>query len=184
VICGICSISDHELNIEITTSAPRCLEFFYFDAGGGHRSAATALRHVIAERFPHWRVEMVNLQDLLKSVDPVSRLTKIPSQNVYNALLKQGWTYGSVAMLRGLQEGINLYAPSNGSYITTALAAHPARSRGLPDSQFQWRYVPGATARSSRCALCHRNDGSRRLSTAFLAGKAGSVRYLWKRQSR
>jgi UDP-N-acetylglucosamine:LPS N-acetylglucosamine transferase len=95
----------------MTTSAPRFLEFFYFDAGGGHRSAATALRHVIAERFPHWRVEMVNLQDLLKPVDPVFRLTKIPSQNVYNALLKRGWTYGSVAMLRGLQKGIKLYAP-------------------------------------------------------------------------
>jgi phospholipase C len=47
VICGICSISDHELNIEMTTSPPHCLEFFYFDAGGGHRSAATALRHRI-----------------------------------------------------------------------------------------------------------------------------------------
>ena len=54
---------------------------------------------------------MVNLQDPLKPVDFVFRLTKIPTQNVYNGLIKQGWTYGSVAMLRGLQKDIKWYAP-------------------------------------------------------------------------
>jgi 1,2-diacylglycerol 3-beta-galactosyltransferase len=95
----------------MTGSDSRVLEFFYFDAGGGHRSAATALRQVIADRFPHWRVEMVNLQELLRPVDPLFRWTGIPSQDFYNGVLKRGWTYGSLAMLRGLQKGIKAYAP-------------------------------------------------------------------------
>ncbi len=86
------------------------LEFFYFDAGGGHRSAATALQNVIAERFPNWRIEMINLQELLQPIDPMFRVTGIPSQDVYNTMIKRGWTYGSHAMLRGLQQGIKLCA--------------------------------------------------------------------------
>jgi 1,2-diacylglycerol 3-beta-galactosyltransferase len=95
----------------MTRSDSRRLEFFYFDAGGGHRSAATALRQVIADRFPHWDVAMVNLQELLQPVDPLFRWTRIASQDLYNGVLKRGWTYGSLAMLRGLQKGIKAYAP-------------------------------------------------------------------------
>jgi hypothetical protein len=97
--------------VTVSAAAARSLQFFYFDAGGGHRSAATALRQVIAVRFPYWHVEMVNLQDLLHPVDPLFRLTRIPSQNVYNGLLKRGWTFGSLGMLRGLQKGVKFYAP-------------------------------------------------------------------------
>ena len=79
----------------MTSSDPRVLEFFYFDAGGGHRSAATALRQVIADRLPHWRVEMVNLQELLQPVDPLFRWTKIQSQNLYNGVVKRGWKRAS-----------------------------------------------------------------------------------------
>jgi hypothetical protein len=35
--------------VRVAGAAARSLQFFYFDAGGGHRSAATALRQVIAE---------------------------------------------------------------------------------------------------------------------------------------
>ena len=108
----------------MTASNSRFLEFFYFDAGGGHRSAATALQGVIAERFPDWRVEMVNLQELLAPIDPVAQWAEkmrsrkkaksgkaFHSEDIYNALLKRGWTHGSHAMLRGLQKGIQLLAP-------------------------------------------------------------------------
>ena len=90
----------------------RWLELFYFEAGGGHRSAAMALRDVITERYPHWYVDLVNLQELLKPVDPVSRLTKrkVLSQNVYNGYLKTGLTYGSGIFLRALQKGIQSHA--------------------------------------------------------------------------
>jgi UDP-N-acetylglucosamine:LPS N-acetylglucosamine transferase len=94
------------------TPAPRTLEFFFFDAGGGHRSAALALKEVIAERYPAWRIELVNLQEILGPVDMFQKVTGLQSQDFYNAILKRGWTYGSKAMLRTLQRGIRYYSPS------------------------------------------------------------------------
>jgi 1,2-diacylglycerol 3-beta-galactosyltransferase len=100
------------------------LEFFYFDAGGGHRSAALALREVMAERFPGWRIELVNLQELLSPIDPVALLTekmkskkkvssgkKFQSEDIYNGMLKRGWTYGFFMLLRGLQNRIRALTP-------------------------------------------------------------------------
>jgi 1,2-diacylglycerol 3-beta-galactosyltransferase len=94
------------------TSDRRTLEFFFFDAGGGHRSAAMALTEVIAERYPGWTVELVNLQELLRPVDMFEKVTGLQSQDFYNAILKRGWTFGSLAMLRTLQRGIRMYSPS------------------------------------------------------------------------
>jgi UDP-N-acetylglucosamine:LPS N-acetylglucosamine transferase len=92
--------------------APRTLEFFFFDAGGGHRAAAIALSEVIAEQYPGWRISLVNLQELLDPVDMFRRVTGTPSQDFYNAILKRGWTFGSQAMLRTLQRAIRFYTPN------------------------------------------------------------------------
>jgi UDP-N-acetylglucosamine:LPS N-acetylglucosamine transferase len=92
------------------TSDRRTLEFFFFDAGGGHRSAAMALSEVIAERYPGWEIRLVNLQEILGPVDMFQRVTGLQSQDFYNAILKRGWTFGSLAMLRTLQRGIRYYA--------------------------------------------------------------------------
>ncbi len=91
-------------------SAPKTLEMVFFDAGGGHRSAATALSAVIAERYPEWRIDLVNLQEVLEPVDLFHKVTGHQSQTFYNGILKRGWTYGSLTMLRGLQRGISLYS--------------------------------------------------------------------------
>ena len=88
------------------------LELFFFDAGGGHRAAAIALKEVIADQYPGWRIELVNLQELLDPVDMFRRVTGTPSQDFYNAILKRGWTFGSKAMLRTLQRGIRFYTPN------------------------------------------------------------------------
>jgi 1,2-diacylglycerol 3-beta-galactosyltransferase len=88
------------------------VELFFFDAGGGHRSAATALLQVMAQTHPHWQVSIVNLQELLQTVDPVNRFSKYQSQDIYNAILKRGWTQASEPLLRGLQQGIRLLAPA------------------------------------------------------------------------
>lgn len=90
----------------------RTLEFFFFDAGGGHRSAAMALKDVIAERYPGWTIRLVNLQEILGPVDMFQKVTGLQSQDFYNAILKRGWTFGSLTMLRTLQRGIRLYSPS------------------------------------------------------------------------
>lgn len=95
----------------MVNSQSSVVELFYFDAGGGHRSAALALQSVMAERYPGMAVRLVNLQDLLQPIDPVYAVSRYQSQDLYNAMLKHGWTYGSLAMLRGLQQGIRLMGP-------------------------------------------------------------------------
>jgi 1,2-diacylglycerol 3-beta-galactosyltransferase len=83
------------------------VEFIYFDAGGGHRAAATALRSVTQELLA-WDIHLMNLQELLDSIDPVLKLTGLRLQDLYNGLLKKGWTWGSGFGLRVLQAAIRL----------------------------------------------------------------------------
>ena len=87
------------------------LEFVFFDAGGGHRSAATALASVIESQQHPWQVHLMNLQEVLDSLDITRRLTGIRIQDVYNAMLKSGWTLGSTQLMRVLQGFIRLYHP-------------------------------------------------------------------------
>ncbi|MDE2029565.1 MAG: galactosyldiacylglycerol synthase [Alphaproteobacteria bacterium] len=89
----------------------RRVQLVFFDAGGGHRAATEALKESLAERKPSWRVEVVNLQEVLKSADPLYIMTGVPAQDFYNAALKMGLTYGSRPFLRGLQAVIKLCAP-------------------------------------------------------------------------
>jgi 1,2-diacylglycerol 3-beta-galactosyltransferase len=87
------------------------VEFVYFDAGGGHRAAATALR-IVTEQQLQWDVRLMNLQELLDSIDPVLKLSGLRLQDLYNLLLKRGWTWGSAFGLRVLQAAIRLYHPN------------------------------------------------------------------------
>lgn len=87
------------------------VEFLYFNAGGGHRTAANALLNAIGQARLDWQVELVQLQELLQSLDPVYQLTTFPSEEIYNAALKRGWTYASKPFLRVLQKGISIEAP-------------------------------------------------------------------------
>jgi len=87
------------------------LEFVFFDAGGGHRSAATALASVIQNQERPWQVQLMNLQEVLDSLDITRRLTGIRIQDVYNSMLKSGWTLGSPQLMRVLQGFIRFYHP-------------------------------------------------------------------------
>jgi UDP-N-acetylglucosamine:LPS N-acetylglucosamine transferase len=88
------------------------LDFVFFDAGGGHRSAATALAEVIARQGRPWEIRMVNLQEQLDALDIVRRLTGIRLQDVYNLLLKKGWTLGSAQLLKVLHLAIRVSQPA------------------------------------------------------------------------
>jgi len=88
------------------------LDFIYFDAGGGHRSAAMALQQVIAQQGRPWKIRMVNLQEQLDNLDIFRRITGIRLQDYYNLLLKKGWTLGSGALLKGLHVVIRLFQPA------------------------------------------------------------------------
>jgi hypothetical protein len=85
------------------------IEFVFFDAGGGHRAAATALEMAIrAEKRP-WDVELMNLQEALDELDIVKKYAKIRIQDVYNQMLRTGWTLGSPQLMRVLQAVIRFY---------------------------------------------------------------------------
>ncbi len=88
------------------------VDFIYFDAGGGHRSAAMALQQVIAQQGRPWDIRMVNLQEQLDSLDIFRRITGIRLQDCYNLLLKKGWTLGSGELLKGLHVVIRMFQPA------------------------------------------------------------------------
>ncbi|HTX14315.1 MAG TPA: glycosyltransferase [Candidatus Baltobacteraceae bacterium] len=79
------------------------LEFGFFDAGGGHRAAATALKMAIEGQQRPWEVELANLQEILDPLDILKKLTGIRIQDLYNDMLRNGWTLGSPQLLKVLQ---------------------------------------------------------------------------------
>ena len=87
----------------------RRVELVFFDAGGGHRSAANALHHVIQQKSFPWEVNLMNLQELLDSMDIFRKITGIRLQDIYNLMLKKGWTLGSGPMLAGMHLIIRLF---------------------------------------------------------------------------
>jgi 1,2-diacylglycerol 3-beta-galactosyltransferase len=74
------------------------VDLIYIDSGGGHRAAANALSEVIGGLALDWELRSVSVQDLLASIDVVRKATGIQFQDVYNIMLRQGWTAGSAQM--------------------------------------------------------------------------------------
>lgn len=85
------------------------ITFVFFDAGGGHRSAATALQLAITGKKLPWQVELMNLQEILDSLDVLHKFTGIRIQDFYNSMLKSGFTLGSTQLMRILQAVIRIY---------------------------------------------------------------------------
>jgi 1,2-diacylglycerol 3-beta-galactosyltransferase len=83
-------------------------DLVFFDAGGGHRAAAEALRLVMEEQGG-WKIRLVNLQELLDPIDWVRKLTGLRMQDLYNLMLKKGWTLGSAQALWFLHILIRLW---------------------------------------------------------------------------
>jgi Glycosyltransferase family 28 C-terminal domain len=75
------------------------IRLIYIDSGGGHRAAATALCEVIREQRRPWDVEMVSIQDLLDPIDFIRKYTGIRFQDVYNIMLRRGWTAGTAQLI-------------------------------------------------------------------------------------
>jgi UDP-N-acetylglucosamine:LPS N-acetylglucosamine transferase len=87
------------------------IDLIFFDAGGGHRSAANALKHVIEQQKRPWEVRLVNLQQLLEELDIFKTITGIRSEDVYNLFLRKGWTLGSPVILKMMHILIRSYHP-------------------------------------------------------------------------
>jgi UDP-N-acetylglucosamine:LPS N-acetylglucosamine transferase len=82
------------------------IEFCFFDAGGGHRAAATALQMSIAAQERSWDVRLLNIQELLDELDILKRYAGIRIEDYYNWMLRSGWTLGSFYLMKVLQFAI------------------------------------------------------------------------------
>ncbi len=87
----------------------KTLELVFFDAGGGHRSAANALCEVVRQQERPWDMQLMNLQELLDDMDIFRKITNIRLQDLYNLMLRRGWTLGSPALVKGMHGVIRLY---------------------------------------------------------------------------
>src|SRR5438270_14089438 len=87
----------------------RKLRIVFFDAGGGHRNAANAIKTAMEQQERPCLVEFLNLQDLLDSIYPLQKLAKIRLQDGYNLLLRKGWTRFTPQMLTMLHGAIRLW---------------------------------------------------------------------------
>ena len=84
------------------------LELIYFNAGGGHRSAALALKEVIENKHSDWDVTLVNLFEVIDTERYFQKLTGFAPEDLYNLRLKKGWTLGLATELKVLQAIIRL----------------------------------------------------------------------------
>ena len=87
------------------------VDFIFFDAGGGHRAAANALRQVMEGRGSPFEIRMVNLQEVLDAMDVFRQVTGLRLQDIYNLMLKKGWTLGSPQLMVGMHWVIRLFHP-------------------------------------------------------------------------
>src|SRR5580658_8030953 len=87
----------------------KTIELVFFDAGGGHRSAANALCEVVRREQRPWDMQMMNLQELLDEMDVFRKITGLRLQDVYNLMLRRGWTLGSKQLLAPMHAIIHLF---------------------------------------------------------------------------
>jgi hypothetical protein len=87
----------------------RKLTIVFFDAGAGHRNAAEALKSTLEAQSRPWDVRLLNLQELLDSIDVIRRATGIRIQDGYNLILRKGWTRPTTQLLVLLRGLVRLY---------------------------------------------------------------------------
>lgn len=87
------------------------VQLVYFNAGGGHRSAALALQDVISQAHPDWDVTLVNLFEAIDSDRHYQKWTGHAPEDLYNMRLKRGWTRGLATELKLFQSMIRLILP-------------------------------------------------------------------------
>src|ERR1700752_2550685 len=92
-----------------TIQTMKKIHVVFHDGGGGHRNAAVALQAIAAQQQRPWQGELIQFQELTDQLDILRKLTGIRIQEQYNVLLQNGWTLGSVYLLRLLQCTIRIY---------------------------------------------------------------------------
>jgi UDP-N-acetylglucosamine:LPS N-acetylglucosamine transferase len=93
------------------------IDLVYFNAGGGHRSAALALEAVIREQGRPWAVRLVNLMQILDPQDVFRKTLGMEWEDLYNTRLARGWSLGLAQELKFLQALIRLAHPAMASRL-------------------------------------------------------------------
>ncbi|HKN73254.1 MAG TPA: glycosyltransferase [Terriglobales bacterium] len=101
----------------------RKLTIVFHHAGGGHRSAADALNATLSSQADPWDVSLLDIQELLDPLDLLRRATGLRIQDIYNLILRKGWTRFTPQLLVVLQGTIRAYH----SPIVKALRAYWAQ---------------------------------------------------------
>src|SRR6185437_5108637 len=103
----------------------RKVTIVFFDAGGGHRNAAEALKSVLEKQQKPWKVELLNLQEFLDRLDLLKKLTGLRIQDGYNLILRKGWTRLTPQLLPVLQGVVRAYHRPTTKLLTEYWKAHP-----------------------------------------------------------
>ena len=104
----------------------RKLTIVFHHAGGGHQSAAEALKATLSSQEHPWDVSVLDIQELLDPLDVVRRATGLRIQDTYNLILRKGWTRFTPQLLVVLQGTIRLYHAPIVKALRAYWAQHPA----------------------------------------------------------
>ncbi len=95
-------------SVQRARAVTRTIDLVYFNAGGGHRAAATALETVIRAQQRPWQVRLVNLMKVLDPKDVFRKTTGMDWEDLYNNRLARGWSVGLAQELKLLQAAIRM----------------------------------------------------------------------------
>ena len=104
----------------------RKLTIVFHHAGGGHRSAADALKATLSSQADPWDVSLLDIQELLDPLDLLRRATGLRIQDTYNLILRKGWTRFTPQLLVVLQGTIRAYHSPIVKALRAYWAQHPA----------------------------------------------------------
>ena len=104
----------------------RKLTIVFHHAGGGHQSAAEALKDTLTQQEHPWEVTLLDIQELLDPLDLIRRATGLRIQDTYNLILRKGWTRFTPQLLVLLQGTIRLYHSPIVKGLRAYWAEHPA----------------------------------------------------------
>jgi hypothetical protein len=98
----------------------------FHHAGGGHQSAAEAVKATLSAQDNPWDVSLLDIQELLDPLDLIRRATGLRIQDTYNMILRKGWTRFSPQLLVVLKATIHLYHSAIVKLLRAYWAQHPA----------------------------------------------------------
>jgi 1,2-diacylglycerol 3-beta-galactosyltransferase len=104
----------------------RKLTIVFHHAGGGHRSAAEALKATLSGQEHPWDVSLLDIQELLDPLDLIRRATGLRIQDTYNLILRKGWTRITPLLLLILQGTVRAYHGPIVKLLRAYWAQHPA----------------------------------------------------------